>query len=263
MPAARSIPVVGVSASHVAGTSQSFQRCADKYLQAVVDPAGCAPVVLPALAHADLLPAWFGMLDGLLLTGGAANVEPHRYQGEPSAEGTLHDAHRDATMLPAIRGCVERGIPVLGICLGIQEMNVAFGGTLHQRLHDLDGLFDHRMRRDVEDSVRRYRPAHSVQVSPGGLLRQITGQDQFLVNSLHGQGIDRPGDGVRVEAVAPDGVIEAISLGCGPGFAVGVQWHPEWPRPITGHNRRIFEAFGAACRAHAAARRTNGAAAPA
>ena len=256
MPAACSPPLVGVSASRRDEAGRPSHRCAEKYLQAMVDPAGCAPVVLPALPDAKVRETWLDALDGLLLTGGAANVEPHRYRGEPSVEGTLHDPGRDAAMLPVIRACVERGIPVLGICLGIQEMNVAFGGSLHQRLHERDGLFDHRMRRDEEDQTRRYRPAHSVDIVPDGMLREITGTDRMLVNSLHAQGLDRLGRDIRVEAVSPDGVIEAISLPSGPGFALGVQWHPEWPRPIDGHNRRIFEAFGAAARAHAEARRT-------
>lgn len=256
MPSATSPPLVGVSASRGNESGRPSHRCAEKYLQAVVDPGGCAPVVLPALPDPRIRETWLDALDGLLLTGGAANVEPHHYRGEPSVEGTLHDPRRDATMLPVIRACVERGIPVLGICLGIQEMNVAFGGSLHQRLHESDGLFDHRMRRDEDDQTRRYRPSHSVDLAPDGVLREITGVDRMLVNSLHAQGLDRLGTGIRMEAVSPDGVIEAISLVSAPGFALGVQWHPEWPRPIDEHNQRIFEAFGAAARAHAEARRT-------
>lgn len=247
-------PLVGVSACRATKNVHPFHRCGEKYLQAVVDPAGCAPVVLPVLADTALMEAYVARIDGLLLTGGAANVEPHRYAGAPSVDGTKHDPHRDATMLPLIRRCVEHGVPVLGLCLGIQEMNVAFGGDLHQRIFDLEGRFDHRMRRDEDNHERRYRPAHDIQVTVGGLLHAIIGEQRVLVNSLHAQGIDRPGDGVRIEAVAPDGVVEAISLAEAPGFALGVQWHPEWPRPIQGHNRRIFEAFGDACRAYAASR---------
>ncbi len=255
MSSATSPPLVGVSASRGVESGRPSHRCAEKYLQAVVEPGGCAPVVLPALPGPEIRDTWLNALDGLLLTGGAANVEPHHYRGEPSVEGTLHDPRRDATMLPVIRACVERGIPVLGICLGIQEMNVAFGGSLHQRLHESDELFDHRMRRDEDDQTRRYRPAHSVDLAPHGVLREITGTNRMLVNSLHAQGLDRLGPGIRVEAVAPDGVIEAISLVFAPGFALGVQWHPEWPRPIDEHNQRIFKAFGNAARAHAEARR--------
>jgi putative glutamine amidotransferase len=247
-------PLVGVSACRIAGEIHPFHRVGEKYLMAVVDPAGCTPIILPVLGEEAGIDTLVDRIDGLLLTGGAANVEPHNYDGPESEEGTKHDPYRDATILPMINRCVERGVPVLGLCLGLQELNVAFGGTLHQRVFDLPDKFDHRMRRDVDDHARRYRPAHDIRLTPGGILRGIIGQDNVLVNSLHAQGIDRPGDAVQIEAVAPDGIVEAISIKNAPGFALGVQWHPEWPRPILGHNARIFEAFGDACRAYAAGR---------
>ena len=202
-------PLVGVSASRVAENAHPFHRCSEKYLQCVVDPAGCTPIILPALGDPALVDTYVDRMDGILLTGGAANVEPHNYDGTPSVDGTKHDPYRDATMLPLIRRCVERGVPVLGLCLGLQEMNVAFGGSLHQRVFDLTDKFDHRMRRDVDDHDRRYRPAHNIRMVAGGLLWEIIGQEEVLVNSLHAQSINRPGDGVRIEAVAPDGIVEA------------------------------------------------------
>ncbi len=247
-------PLVAVSACRIAGEVHPFHRVGEKYLMAVADPGGCTPIIMPVLADEAMIETYVERIDGLLLTGGAANVEPHNYDGPQSAEGTKHDPHRDATMLPLIRACVARGVPVLGLCLGLQEMNVAFGGTLHQRVFDLEGKFDHRMRRDVDDHARRYRPAHDIRITPGGMLAGIIGAENFLVNSLHAQGIDRPGGRVRVEAVAPDGIIEAISIADAPGFALAVQWHPEWPRPVIGHNAKIFEAFGDACRAYVAGR---------
>ena len=247
-------PLVGVSACRIAGDIHPFHRVGEKYLMGVVDPGGCTPIILPVLADENMVEVYANRIDGLLLTGGAANVEPHNYDGSESAKGTKHDPHRDSTMLPLIRRCVERGVPVLGLCLGLQEINVAFGGTLHQRVFDLADKFDHRMRRDVDDHSRRYRPAHDIRITPGRLLRGIVGQDNVLVNSLHAQGIDQPGDRVQVEAVAPDGIIEAISIKNAPSFALGVQWHPEWPRPVKDHNAKIFEAFGDACRVYATAR---------
>ena len=247
-------PLVGVSASRVTENAHPFHRCSEKYLQCVVDPAGCTPIILPALGDPALVDTYVDRMDGILLTGGAANVEPHNYDGTPSVDGTKHDSYRDATILPLIRRCVDRGVPVLGLCLGLQEMNVAFGGSLHQRVFDLTDKFDHRMRRDVDDHDRRYRPAHNIRIVPGGLLQGIIGQKEVLVNSLHAQGINRPGDGVRIEAVAPDGIVEAVSIESARGFALSLQWHPEWPRPIEAHNRKIFEAFGDACRAYAAQR---------
>jgi putative glutamine amidotransferase len=254
MTTQQSSPLVAVSACRVTGDIHPFHRVGEKYLMAVADPAGCSPIIMPVLAEEAMIDTYVERIDGLLLTGGAANVEPHHYDGPASVEGTKHDPHRDATILPLIRRCVERGVPVLGLCLGLQEINVAFGGTLHQRINDLADKFDHRMRRDVDDHARRYRPAHDIRVTPGGLLRGILGLDTVLVNSLHAQGIDRPGARVQVEAVAPDGIIEAISIKDAPGFALGVQWHPEWPRPITADNAKIFEAFGDACRAYVAGR---------
>ena len=254
MPDSSRPAVVGVSASRHDTGPHPAHRCGEKYLQAVVDPAGCAPVILPALANPALVDIFAGHIDGLLLTGGAANVEPQQYDGAPSLEGTLHDRYRDNSILPLIRRCLDRGVPILGLCLGIQEINVARGGTLHQRIVDMPDRFDHRMRRDVDDHLQRYRPAHAVDVVAGGHLHALTGETTILVNSLHGQAIDRLGDGVRVEAVAADGIVEAISIVDTAGFAIGVQWHPEWPRPIQGANRRIFEAFGGACRAFAAQR---------
>ena len=254
MPAETPRPLVGVSASRVTEPVHPMHRCSEKYLQSVVNPAGCTPVILPALADTALIDTYVERIDGLFLTGGAANVEPHNYDGPASVEGTKHDPHRDDTMLPLIRRCVARGVPVLGLCLGLQEMNVAFGGSLHQRVFDLTDKFDHRMRRDVDDHDRRYRPAHSIRVTPGGLLHDILGAHEVLVNSLHAQGIDHPGQRVRIEAVAPDGIIEAISIENAAGFALGLQWHPEWPRPLEAHNAKIFEAFGDACRVYAAGR---------
>ena len=119
---------------------------------------------------------------------------------------------------------------------------------MHQRIADLDNTFDHRMRRDVEDHEKRYRPAHNIEILSGGLLDKITGLKNANVNSLHAQGIDQLGSGLKIEAVAPDGVIEAISSSDPNTFALGVQWHPEWPRPLNFVNTKIFEAFGEACR---------------
>jgi putative glutamine amidotransferase len=237
--------LIGVSACREEGNVHPFHRCSEKYLLAVVDPIGGIPVMLPALPEIDVFVEY---LDGLLLTGSPSNVEPSQYKGEKSLDGTKHDSYRDGTMLPLIKKCIETGVPVLGLCLGIQELNVALGGTLHQRIIDLDDKFDHRMRRDVDDHEKRYRPAHNITLLNGGLLRKISGLEQINVNSLHAQGIDRLGSGLKVEAVSSDGIVEAVSATDTNTFALGVQWHPEWPRPIDSFNTKIFQAFGSACR---------------
>ena len=148
-------------------------------------------------------------LDGLVFTGSPSNVEPHLYQGPPSEPGTLHDPARDATTLPLIRKAVGAGVPVLGICRGFQEMNVAFGGTLHQKLHEVPGHLDHRD--DTSQPLEvQYGPAHEVTLEPGGVLRSLSATDRIRVNSLHNQGIDRLGGDLAVEARAPDGVDRGV-----------------------------------------------------
>ena len=249
-------PLVGVTACRVTGENTAFMRCGEKYVRCVVEPANCMPVIIPALGDRIDIETMISRLDGLLLTGSSSNVEPHHYEAAPSVEGIEHDPYRDAVTLPLIRAAAARGVPMLGLCRGLQEMNVAFGGTLHQRVFDLPDRFDHRMRRDVDYDLK-YRPAHAVQLTKGGMLESLIGAPEILVNSLHAQAIDRPGDDVCVEAVAPDGIVEAISVPSAPGFALAVQWHPEWPVPIEGANKLIFEAFGDACRAYAEARMTN------
>lgn len=245
-----SLPLIGVTACHQQGEDHATQRVSEKYVTCVPAPVGGLPVIIPALEAGDLdLDSLVAHLDGLLLTGSPSNVEPHHFNGPESADGTAHDPRRDGVTLPLICKAIEAGVPVLGICRGIQEMNVALGGTLHQRIFDFDDKFDHRMRRDVEFD-RKYRPAHEIRMTEGGLLARIAGADTALVNSLHAQGVDEPGAGVVVEAVAPDGIVEAISVPGAKAFALGVQWHPEWPVPIEGLNKKIFQAFGAACRAH-------------
>ncbi len=245
-------PIVAVSADRAMAGPHPVHSAGEKYIDAVVDGAGALAVVLPALgarqSHAELLDA----IDGLLLTGSYSNVEPQRYAGEASAPGTLHDAARDATTLPLIRAAIEAGVPVLALCRGLQELNVAFGGTLHQRVHAVPGLLDHREDKAAPLDVQ-YGPAHALRLSPGGLLARladgagITGEPR--VNSLHAQGIDRLGDGLVVEAVAPDGLIEAVSVRDAPGFVLGVQWHPEWQYAQHPLSRAILAAFGDACRA--------------
>lgn len=242
------LPLIGVTACHVPGQDHSVQRVSEKYVTCVPHPVGGVPLMIPALGEDRIdLASLVAHLDGVLLTGSPSNVEPRHFGGPDSIEGTEHDPRRDETTLPLIRACIAAGVPVLGICRGLQEMNVALGGTLHQRIFDLPERFDHRMRRDVGFDMK-YRPAHQIDIAEGGLLHRISGMRHALVNSLHAQGVDRPGPGVAVEATAPDGIVEAISVPGAKAFAFAVQWHPEWPVPIEGLNKLIFEAFGAACR---------------
>jgi putative glutamine amidotransferase len=181
--------------------------------------------------------------------GSPSNVEPHHYQGEPSVEGTLHDPHRDATTLPMIPRAVAAGVPVLGICRGFQEMNVAFGGTLWQRLWEVPGHFDHR-EDPTQPLEQQYSAAHAVTLTEGGLLHRLSGGvAEVRVNSLHGQGVRELAAGLTVEARSTDGVVEAFRVNEAARFALAVQWHPEWRVLENPLSRALFAEFGDACRA--------------
>lgn len=228
-----------------------FHAVGEEYIRAVVEVTGAVPLLIPALADHLTSAEILDRVDGILLTGSASNVEPHRYDGAPSVPGTLHDPHRDALTLPLIPQAVEAGIPVLGVCRGFQEMNVAYGGTLHQRLHEVTGFLDHRDDHALPLEAR-YAPAHDVVLEPDGVLRALASGDRIRVNSLHAQGVDRLSDRLVAEARAPDGVIEAFRVKDARQFAVAVQWHPEWLLDRDELSRALFVSLGAACRARAA-----------
>lgn len=247
-------PLVGISACVRTIGPHPFHAAGDKYVVAVSHGAGALPVILPSLGNwyepANLLER----VDGLLFTGSPSNVEPHLYQGTPSVPGTDHDPHRDATTLPLIRAAVETGVPLLCICRGIQELNAALGGALHQRIQEIPGKLDHRERPELE-TAQRYAPVHDVTLVPGGFFAGLSGATSLHVNSLHAQGIDRLADRLRVDAIAPDGIVEAVTVKDARSFAVGVQWHPEWRFWENAVSRALFTVFGDACRAHAARRK--------
>ncbi len=236
-----------------------------KYVTSVVDGAGGIPVVLASLGDAaaggmypmaDLV----DRLDGLVLTGGRSNIEPHHYGGEAFRSDTWRDPLRDATTLPLVRAAVSRGLPLFGICRGIQEMNVALGGSLHPYLWEVEGKRDHRMPQ-TDLMEERFAPRHPVHLTPGGLFARIAeaaGLDpnEQTVNSLHSQGLDRLGKGVVVEALSDDGVIEGIALPEAPNLAIGVQWHAEFRVEKHAFNRALFHHFGEAAKARAIARLT-------
>jgi putative glutamine amidotransferase len=238
-------PLIGIPADRRMVGAHPFHMVGEKYARAVLDAAGAAPVLIPSLAEELRFDELLERLDGLLFTGSPTNVEPHHYDGPPSEPGTLHDPARDATTLPLIRSAVERGVPVFGICRGFQEMNVAFGGTLHQKLHEVPGHLDHRDD-ETQPLEVQYGPAHEVTLEPGGLLRSLAAGDRITVNSLHSQGIERLGEPLAVEARAPDGLIEAFRVAAARSFALAVQWHPEWRVLANPFSRALFAAFGQA-----------------
>jgi putative glutamine amidotransferase len=242
-------PVVGIPACRKYIAPHPFHAVGEKYVTAVNAAAGALPLLIPPLGGGLDFDAALRSVDGLLLTGSPSNVEPIRYGGQHLPD-ILHDPHRDATTLPLIVRAVERGIPVLAICRGFQEMNVAFGGTLHQKVQEVPGFNDHR----EDDSLpleKRYEAVHRVTLTRGGMLEKICAQSELQVNSLHSQGIDGLGKGLVVEAVADDGLVEAYRVEEARAFALAVQWHPEWRVMENPISKRLFEAFGDACRSRA------------
>jgi putative glutamine amidotransferase len=228
----------------------------DTYIRATDLVVGGVPVLLPANGPMADIETLLDRLDGIILTGSRSNVQPSLYDGPPHAEGTPEDPNRDGITLPLIRAAVTRGVPLLAICRGFQELNVALGGSLHQRLQDVPGRIDHSTPMQPSAKVRQGK-AHSVRVTPGGWLHRLAGASEIAVNSLHNQGIERLAPGLVTEGVAPDGTIEAVRViagpaGIAPGFAVGVQWHPEYDWPEDALSRRIFQQFGDMVRAYAA-----------
>lgn len=239
-------PVVGIPCDYRMIGAHPYHAVGDKYARAVAEAAGALPLLIPAFESEPDFEAIFAVCDGLFLTGSRSNVAPPRY-GAPPESGMMLDEYRDATALPLIRDAIEKGVPLFAACRGMQEMNVACGGTLDPALHLRPGNLDHR--EDPNAPLeRQYGPAHAVTVQPGGLIARAVGTERFMVNSLHSQGVDRLGDGLEIEAVAPDGTIEAIRPARSEAFALGVQWHPEWQVMDNPIQRALFEAFGRALR---------------
>ena len=230
-----------------------FHAVGDKYVVAVAEGARALPWLMPALGDGIDAADIVRRIDGLFLTGGISMVDPGYYGGPSLDPSNELDPARDATTLPLIRAAVAARLPVLAICRGIQELNVALGGTLHQKVQEVAGRLDHRAPADQPRDVK-FAPAHEVTTAADGRLRQITAAERFTVNSLHWQGIDRLAPGLAVEATAPDGQIEAVRvtaydaapLDRADGFALGIQWHPEWRFRENPQSTALFDAFATA-----------------
>ena len=245
-------PIVLVPADVKEIDAYRWHAVVETYLNALVKGAGAIPLVLPSVGGIDI-EAVLDRVDGVLLPGSRSNVHPSRY-GEPESEKALpHDPARDASTLPLIAATLRRGLPLFAICRGMQELNVAFGGTLISEVQELEGRHDHRAPVHEDHDVR-FAIRQDVDVKPGGVLAGILGAGTVRVNSLHRQAIGRLGDGLDVEATAPDGTIEAVSVRGAQNFALGVQWHPEYWVTADAPSRQLFEAFGAALRERLSAR---------
>ena len=253
------LPIVGIPCDRKKVGDHAFHMAGEKYIEAVRDGSGALPLLIPVLIPPLSPNEILASVDGLLFTGSTSNIAPRNYGGPPPRRHTLLDEARDATAIPLMRAAEAAGVPMLCICRGFQELNVAFGGTLHQHLHEVRGFTDHRAGDRKESLDEQYGPIHDVRVVPGGILTELLPEippgGNFRVNSLHGQGIDRLAPPLRIEAEAPDGAIEAVSMDTAHGFLLGVQWHPEWKHAESPVSRAIFAAFGDALRARARSRK--------
>jgi putative glutamine amidotransferase len=249
-------PVVGIIGNFLLHENRSrVQAVGERNLRAIAEVSGALPLMFPGLPDCTDIATLLDIVDGVLLTGARANVHPTRFGVEAHPRHEPYDDGRDAVTLALIEACVARGIPVFGICRGFQEMNVAFGGSLHPEIREIPGRMNHRMPRlengePHPDFAVIFADRHDVHLTKGGAFEQLMGRDTIRVNSLHGQGIEQLGQRIVVEGVAEDGTIEAIRVADAPSFALGVQWHAEYDPQSNPINRTLFQAFGSALTQH-------------
>ncbi|MEP3049051.1 MAG: gamma-glutamyl-gamma-aminobutyrate hydrolase family protein [Roseibium sp.] len=242
-------PLILVTADVKSIDGFNWHAVISTYLQAIVKGSDAVPMILPALGPDLDLYAALDQVDGVLATGSRSNVNPQHYGQEPIEANGPYDPDRDSTTLPLLKRAMERGIPIFAICRGMQELNVALGGTLLTEIQNLEGRNDHRPpTSDHQDE--RFRIAHPVEVTTGGTLETILGAEPFEVNSLHRQALGDLGNGLIIEAQAEDGTIEAVSVKNGPGYLLATQWHPEYWVMTDGPSKKLFGAFGDAARAY-------------
>ena len=245
-------PTVGIIGNfHLINEDYPVQAVGVMNIDAVSQVAGAIPLIIPAMPSEATVEELAGICDGFVFTGGRPNVHPSHYGHEETDAHGAFDMDRDNLTLPLIRHCVENGVPILGICRGFQEFNVAFGGTLHPEIRDLPGRMNHRMPPDGTID-EKFEHRHTVSLNYGGQFAEIFGSVEVMVNSLHGQGICQPGDRVEIEGRTADGTIEAIHIKEAKSFALAVQWHPEYNASHDEVSRPLFEAFGNAMRGNIA-----------
>ncbi|QIE54363.1 gamma-glutamyl-gamma-aminobutyrate hydrolase family protein [Pikeienuella piscinae] len=242
-------PIIGVSGGyHLINDAYRVQATGERNLSAVAHAAGGLPLIIPGMPDSVSPAEILDSIDGLFLTGGRPNVHPSRYGHEPSAAHEPYDEGRDDIVLPLIRGAVEIGMPVFGVCRGIQEIAVALGGTLHPEVRDLPGKMNHRMPPGEKDMAVIFRKRHKVRLTPGGWFARTLGTEEIVTNSLHGQAVVDPGPNLEVEGVSEDGVIEAIRVPGARGLAIGVQWHAEYEAEADPVSAMLFSKFGEAAK---------------
>lgn len=242
-------PIVVIPACTTLIEGYVFDAVGRKYATVIAEVADCQPLLVPVGPGISDIASILDVADAILLTGSLSNVAPEHYGDEPPIKPYALDPFRDALTLPLIRAAVEHKTPLFAICRGFQELNVALGGSLHQAVHDVNGHKDHRPREELPlDEM--YGPVHIVSLR--GKLRDWVGDDKLMVNSLHSQGIARLADGLKPEAFAEDGLVEAARGPHDAAFCLGVQWHPEWGVKSDPISASLFRRFGAAARGVAA-----------
>ena len=244
------LPLVGLPADTYENHGFLFHSLGDKYVKALADVSKLLPVMIPSMVDPLNIDTTLDHFDGILMTGAISNVHPPHYGEKPSTDHEPYDHNRDNTTLKLIRACIDRGIPLFCICRGFQELNVVIGGSLETELQRDNSRLDHRAPQS-EDTDVRYGPSHKVTITKGGMLERILGKTETMVNSIHRQGVKTLGAGLNVEATAPDGIIEAVSVKGAKAFAFGTQWHPEYKASNNPDSVKLFTAFGDAVRAHA------------
>jgi putative glutamine amidotransferase len=251
-------PVVGIIGnSHKIENRFLVQAVGERNMAAVAEVAGALPLVFSGNPSTTDIRDLLDTVDGIVLTGARANVHPRHFNTEPNPKHEPYDEERDAIALPLVQACVAEGVPIFGICRGFQEMNVAYGGSLHPEIRELPGRINHRMPRLENGEIHPdpeviFADRHEVKLAPDGEFARILGRDTIRVNSLHGQGILEPGLRVLIEGTADDSTIEAIRIEGAKSFALGAQWHAEYDPQTNPINRALFEAFGEAVRARRA-----------
>ncbi len=245
-----SLPLVAVSSDVRSFDNYTWHAAPQQYLDAALAVAEVTPLVVPSFGGRLDVDGLLARVDGVMITGSRSNVNPTLYGGVADEKNGPYDDARDATTLPLIRRAIERGVPLLAICRGIQELNVALGGSLATEIQEGEGMMDHRAP-DNPDQDARFAIRHPVTIRPGTCLADVFGAGEIRVNSVHRQAIGSLAPRLAVEATAEDGTVEAVSVIDAPAFAVGVQWHPEYWAKTDDASARIFRAFGDAVRAYA------------
>jgi putative glutamine amidotransferase len=243
-------PLVGISTcTGYIDDGRIFYKTNGEYIKAVTHYANAVPILIPSIGDDLDKSALLNRLDGLLFTGSPSNVWPDIYGGHAPREGNISDERRDKTTLPLLNLALDKGLPILCICRGHQELNVALGGTLHQHVHELPGKHDHREDKNIPLD-ENFKHRHPMRILENSLLADIAQKANIdiekpqMINSLHSQAIDRLADGLMVNAYSDDEVIEAVSMPSAKNFLLALQWHPEHPHALKDAlNREIFKEF--------------------